>query len=119
MFVVNEMREKKYMSNIILKDSMYSLSNCEGVVDVEVGVDEDYIMYMLSGEVSEWDDEELIESGINEVIDLLRSNESEEDKKYNKELIVKFKEMFKERDVVRVVVWSIEYDLSVSVLCVN
>lgn len=107
------------MSNIILKDSMYSLSNCEGVVDVEVGVDEDYVMYMLCGDVSEYDDEELIESGINEVIDLLRSNEDDEDKKYNKECIDRFKELFKDRDVVRVVVWSIEYDLSVSVLCVN
>ena len=101
----------------VLKDKVISFSNCERELSVESYIDEDFIMYMLS-EYNVYSDDsnvsmnEVIERGIKEVSEYLNVNEDEE---YVNEYVVKFRELLKDKNVMRVVIWSVEYDISVSV----
>ena len=106
------MREIRYMSLLLLKDELISFSNCECVLEVEDGLLEWMFVYMLDGEISKDNNEEMIERGIKEVSEYLNVNEDEE---YVSEFVMKFREKIKDKEIVKVVIWSVEYDVSVSV----
>ena len=97
----------------ILNNKLVSLSNFEGCVEIEYGVSDEVINWMMDGEM-EFDIEEGIEKGIKGVSEYI-----EGDVKENVEVIEEFKKLVGNidiDDVERVIIWSVEYDVNVSIM---
>ena len=104
----------------LLNERVISLSNCEGLVEVEVGIEEWWLCYVLGGDIGyNYKIEEKLEEGIKNVVDYMCFDD-EEVGKFNKEKSEEFmkivEEMKKERSIENVIIWGVEYDVSVSVV---
>ena len=115
------------MSNeVVLKGRMVSLWSGEDGMFIDWGMNESMMGYMLNGELSNEggnDCEEMVERGIGEVVEYdMRFGEEgisdgEEVKKFRRIM-----EKVKESEfccIEKVIIWSVEYDMNVSVLLVN
>ena len=112
------------MSNeVVLKGMMVSLWSGEDGMSVDWGVREDLIGFMMDGDKG---GEEMIEEGIRSVIEYddvmgeLKEGEGEEFEEVKK--FRRILEIVKDNDwceIERVFVWSVEYDMNVSVMLVN
>lgn len=106
----------------VLSDRLVELSCCEGAMEIGEGVEERFVGFMMNGEISGGvGEEKMLEKGCNEVLEY-EKRWLDEDEDGSEELIEKFKKMIErrceeeERDIECVMIWGVEYDVSVSVL---